>query len=44
VDLREIEWGGTDWINLAQARSQWKDLCEHDTKLLGSIKCWEILE
>jgi hypothetical protein len=25
-DLREIEWGGMDWIDLAQDRDQWKAL------------------
>jgi hypothetical protein len=24
--LREIEWGGTDWIDLAQDRDQWRAL------------------
>jgi hypothetical protein len=24
--LREIEWGGGDWIDLAQDRDQWKAL------------------
>jgi hypothetical protein len=23
MDLREIGWGGKDWINLAQDRDQW---------------------
>jgi hypothetical protein len=23
MDLREIEWDGTDWIDLAQDRDQW---------------------
>jgi hypothetical protein len=23
MDLREIEWGGMDWIDLAQDRNQW---------------------
>jgi hypothetical protein len=23
MDLREIEWGGMDWIDLAQDRDQW---------------------
>jgi hypothetical protein len=23
MDLREIEWEGTDWIHLAQYRVQW---------------------
>jgi hypothetical protein len=22
--LREIEWGGMDWIDLAQDRNQWR--------------------
>jgi hypothetical protein len=26
VDLREIGWDGTDWIDLAQDRDQWRDL------------------
>jgi hypothetical protein len=24
MDLREIEWDGTDWIDLAQNRDQWR--------------------
>jgi hypothetical protein len=23
MDLREIGWGGTDWIHLAQDRDRW---------------------
>jgi hypothetical protein len=26
IDLREIGWGGMDWIDLAQNRDQWKAL------------------
>jgi hypothetical protein len=26
MDLREIRWGGMDWINLAQNRNQWRPL------------------
>jgi hypothetical protein len=26
IDLREIQWGGVDWIILAQNRDQWKAL------------------
>jgi hypothetical protein len=26
MDLREIGWGGMDWIDLAQERAQWKAL------------------
>jgi hypothetical protein len=26
MDLREVAWGGTDWINLAQDRDRWRAL------------------
>jgi hypothetical protein len=26
MDLREIGWGGMDWINLAQDMDQWRAL------------------
>jgi hypothetical protein len=26
VDLREIEWGDKDWIDLAQDRDRWRAL------------------
>jgi hypothetical protein len=26
MDLREIGWGGLDWISLAQDRDQWRAL------------------
>jgi hypothetical protein len=26
MDLREIGWGGMDWIDMAQARDQWRAL------------------
>jgi hypothetical protein len=26
MDVREIEWDGIDWINLAEDRNQWRDL------------------
>jgi hypothetical protein len=42
--LREIGWDGTDWIDLAQDRDQWRGSCEHGDELSGSIICWEILE
>jgi hypothetical protein len=40
TDIREIGWGGMEWIDLAQDRDQCRSLV--DTS--GSIKCWEILE
>jgi hypothetical protein len=26
IDLREIEWGGMNWIDLTQDRDQWRAL------------------
>jgi hypothetical protein len=26
MDLREIEWGGMEWIDVAQDREQWRAL------------------
>jgi hypothetical protein len=26
MDLREIGWGGMDWIDIAQDRDQWRAL------------------
>jgi hypothetical protein len=26
MDLREVGWGGMDWINLAQNRDRWRAL------------------
>jgi hypothetical protein len=28
IDPREIEWGGMDWIDLAQDRDQWMALVD----------------
>jgi hypothetical protein len=33
MNLREIEWGGVDWIDLAQVRDQWKALVNKLTNL-----------
>jgi hypothetical protein len=34
MDLREIEWGGMDWIDLAQDRYQWRALAHTEINLL----------
>jgi hypothetical protein len=26
MDLRDIDWGGMDWLDLAQDRDQWRAL------------------
>jgi hypothetical protein len=33
IDLREIEWDGMDWIDLAQDRDQWRALVNTVMKL-----------
>jgi hypothetical protein len=33
MDLREIRWGGMDWIDLAQHMDQWKALVNTVTNL-----------
>jgi hypothetical protein len=33
MDLREIGWGGMDWIGLAQDRDQWRALVNTVTNL-----------
>jgi hypothetical protein len=43
MDLREIGWGRTDWINLAQDRDQWKSLVNTAINL-QIIKCWKMFE
>jgi hypothetical protein len=33
IDLREVGWGGVDWINLAQDRDRWRALVNTVMKL-----------
>jgi hypothetical protein len=42
IDLREVGWGGMDWIDLVQDRDQYS--CEYDNEPSGFVKFWEILE
>jgi hypothetical protein len=42
MDLRQIGWGGMDWIGLAQDSDQGS--CEESNEPSGSLKCWKILE
>jgi hypothetical protein len=42
--LREIGWGGMDWIDLAKDSGPVEGPYEHGNEPSGSVKCWEILE
>jgi hypothetical protein len=44
MDLREIRWGGVDYINLAQDRDQWRTVVNVVMNLRVQIKFREILE
>jgi hypothetical protein len=33
MELRKIEWGGMDWIDLAQDKDHWRDLVNTVMKL-----------
>jgi hypothetical protein len=43
TDLRDVGWGGMDWIDLAQDRGQVAGSCEYDNEPSGFIKCWQFL-
>jgi hypothetical protein len=34
MNLREIGWGGMDWIDLAQDRNQWRALVNTGSEVL----------
>jgi hypothetical protein len=42
IDLREIGWGGMDWIHLAQDRDYWMALMNMETNVQVQ-NFWEIL-
>jgi hypothetical protein len=44
MDLKEIGWGGMDWIDLAQDSDKWRALVNTVMNCGGCIKCWEALE
>jgi hypothetical protein len=40
IDLREIEWGGMDWIDLAQDRDKWRAL----VNMVMNLHNWKLLK
>jgi hypothetical protein len=44
MDVREIGWGGMDWIDVAQDMDEWRALVNTVMNLRVPIKCWDILE
>jgi hypothetical protein len=44
MDLREIGWGGMNWIDLAQDRNQWRAVMITVMNLRVPVKCWDTLE
>jgi hypothetical protein len=44
LDLREIVWGGMDWVDLAQDKDQWRVVVNTVMNLSVSLQCWEVPE
>ena len=44
MDVKEVGFAGTDWIDLAQDRGRWRALVNAVMNLRGSIKCGEFLD
>jgi hypothetical protein len=44
MDLREREWDGVEWIDMAQDRDKVEGSCGHGIEPSGSMKCCEVLE
>jgi hypothetical protein len=41
--VKEIRWGGMDWIDMAQDKEQWMLLVDAVINFLRFIKYWEFL-
>jgi hypothetical protein len=44
IDLKDIGWGGMDWIDLAQDRNKWRVLVNTVRNIRVPLKCWEVPE
>jgi hypothetical protein len=44
MDLREVKWGGVDWIYMSRNTKNWGDLVNLVLNLRVSIQCWETIE
>jgi hypothetical protein len=44
MDVREIGFGGVDWVHLARDRDQWRAFVKTVMNLRGSIKRGEFLD
>jgi hypothetical protein len=44
LSLQEVEWGGMDWIDLAQDRGQVAGAYECGNEPSGSTKCGEFFD
>jgi hypothetical protein len=44
IEFRETEWGGVDWVDLAQDRDQWRALVNKVMNLQVPSNCWEFSE
>jgi hypothetical protein len=44
MDIIEIQWGGIDWINLAQGRQEWSALGNTEMKLRFQLSVGKLLE
>jgi len=42
--MREIGWGGTDWMYFTENRDCWIGFCEHSNEPTGFIICGKFLE
>jgi hypothetical protein len=42
MDLQEVGWGGTDWIDLAQERDNWWATCRNEPS--DYVRCGEFLD